>query len=138
MLVAALLFLIVSGAVGADAIEKLSSGGLHVLLIESVHADRQLRDLGIAVPMLVLLVSADAPIESPEVAAVRELVDKLAHTQGVEQVESFGRQIETGAALQSKDGRRRSAPSSPATTTNSPTAVGRWPHSSVALTARST
>ena len=106
VLVAALLFLIVSGAVGADAIEKLSSGGFNDPGSESVHADRQLRDtFGIAVPTLVLLVSADAPIDSPEVAAAgRELVDKLAHTQGVEQVESFWTSDQLGAALQSKDG----------------------------------
>ena len=67
-----------------------------------------LRDtFGIAVPTLVLLVSADAPIDSPEVAAAgRELVDKLAHTQGVEQVESFWTSDQLGAALQSKDGRK--------------------------------
>ena len=59
VLVAALLFLIVSGAVGADAIAKLSSGGFNDPGSESVHADRQLRDtFGIAVPTLVLLVSA--------------------------------------------------------------------------------
>ncbi|MFG1933890.1 MMPL family transporter [Mycobacterium sp. NPDC048908] len=108
VLVTALLFLIVSGAVGADAIEKLSSGGFNDPGSESVHADRQLRDtFGMAVPTLVLLVSADAPIGSPEVtAAGRELVDKLAHAQGVERVESFWTSDQLGTALQSKDGRK--------------------------------
>ena len=108
VLVAALIFLIVSAAVGADAIEKLSSGGFNDPGSESVHADRQLRDtFGIAVPTFVLLVSADAPIGSPEVAAAgRELVDELAHAQGVERVESFWTSDQLGTALQSKDGRK--------------------------------
>ena len=91
VLVAALLFLIVSGAVGADAIEKLSSGGFNDPGSESVHADRQLRDtFGIAVPTLVLLASADAPIDSPEVAAAgRELVDRLAHSKTSSKSQSY-------------------------------------------------
>ncbi|KRE25318.1 hypothetical protein ASG82_17195 [Mycobacterium sp. Soil538] len=108
VLVAALIFLIASGAVGADAIEKLSSGGFNDPRSESVHADRRLLDtFGIAVPTFVLLVSADAPLDSPEVAASgRELTDELAHAQGVERVESYWKSAEVDAALQSKDGRK--------------------------------
>ena len=105
---AALIFLIVSGAVGADAISKLSSGGFNDPGSESVHADRQLRDtFGIAVPTFVLLASADAPIDSPEVAAAgRELVDRLAHEQDVERIESYWTSGQLGATLLSKDGRK--------------------------------
>ena len=108
VLVAALLFLIVSGAVGADAIEKLSSGGFNDPGSESVYADRQLRDtFGIAVPTFVLVASADAPIDSPEVAAAgRELVDRLAHAQNVERVESYWTSGQLGATLRSKDARK--------------------------------
>ena len=56
---------------------------------------------------VVLLASADAPIDSPEVAAAgRELADGLAHAQGVERVESYWTSGQLGATLRSKDGRK--------------------------------
>ena len=54
-----------------------------------------LRDtFGIAVPTFVLLVSADAPIDSPEVAAAgRELVDELTMLKASSESTRTGRQI---------------------------------------------
>ncbi len=101
-------FLVIAGAVGADAIDRLSSGGFDDPGSESVRADAEFqRQFGLEVPNYVLLVDGGgADVDRFDVAAAaRDLVDRLGREPGVERVESYWTSGPLGAQLRSRDGK---------------------------------
>ena len=109
VLVFALLFVLVAGALGGGVADSLTSGGFDDPGTESSRAEDLLTDrYGAGTPNLLLLVTAPdgSDVDSPEVAdAGRALTDELAAEPGVTDVVSYW--SEGGAPpLRSEDGAR--------------------------------
>jgi RND superfamily putative drug exporter len=108
VLVAALVFVAVAGALGGGVAENLTAGGFEDPSTESSRADEALAErFGTGVPNLLLLVTAEGgDVDAPEVAdAGRALTAELAAEDAVGGVVSYW--SEGGAPpLRSDDGRR--------------------------------
>ncbi|MGA5423331.1 MMPL family transporter [Streptomyces lavendulocolor] len=111
--VVALLLMALSGLIGRDVADRLSSGGIVPPEAESMRAEEVLRDrFGAGRPEMVLLVRADAAggpggrgIGAPAaVAAARAVERRLAADPGVERVLSTW-SAGPGTGLRSRDGR---------------------------------
>ncbi len=92
VLVAALLFVVVAGALGGGVAENLVAGGFDDPGTESSRAEEALAErFDTGVPNLVLLVSAaDGDVDSPATAAAgRAVTDQLAAEPGVDDVVSY-------------------------------------------------
>jgi putative drug exporter of the RND superfamily len=109
VLIAAVLFVVVAGALGGGVAENLTSGGFEDPSTESVRAEEALADrFGTGVPNVVLLVTAPdgIDVDDPDVAeAGRELTTDLTREDDVANVVSYW--SEGGAPpLRSDDGQR--------------------------------
>ena len=93
ILVLALLFVVLAGAVGSGVISRLSSGGFDDPGAPSAVAAQQLADRFDAAPADVVLIAASragTTVDSPEVAADgRALAERLAAEPGVAEVTSY-------------------------------------------------
>jgi RND superfamily putative drug exporter len=91
VLIAAVLFVVVAGSIGAGAIKGLSIGGFVDSSSPSAQAERTLaHQFGVDVPGIELLVSTKAGVDAPAVASAgRRLAARLAKERGVSEVISY-------------------------------------------------
>jgi uncharacterized membrane protein YdfJ with MMPL/SSD domain len=127
VVIAAVLFVVVAGALGGGVAENLTSGGFEDPATESSRADDALAErFDTGVPNVILLVTAtDGDVDAPDVAAAGQaLTDELAAEAGVTDVLSYWSEG-NAPPLRSEDGNRArgvapsSSPASRATTTPS-------------------
>ncbi len=108
VVVAAVLFVLVAGALGGGVAENLTSGGFEDPSTESARADEALADrFGTGIPNVILLVTArDGDVDSPAAAAAGVAVtDELAAEAGVTDVVSYWSEG-NAPPLRSDDGER--------------------------------
>ena len=105
---AAMLFVLVAGAIGGGVAENLTSGGFEDPSTESAKADEALAErFGTGIPNVILLVTAqDGDVDSPAAAAAGVAVtDELAAEAGVTDVVSYWSEG-NAPPLRSDDGER--------------------------------
>jgi len=108
VVIAAVLFVVVAGALGGGVAENLTSGGFEDPATESSRADDALAErFDTGVPNVILLVTAtDGDVDAPEVAAAGQaLTDELAAEAGVTDVLSYWSEG-NAPPLRSEDGNR--------------------------------
>ena len=108
VVIAAVLFVLVAGAIGGGVAENLTSGGFEDPSTESARADEALADrFGTGIPNVILLVTAqDGDVDSPAAAAAGVAVtDELAAEEGVTDVVSYWSEG-NAPPLRSDDGER--------------------------------
>jgi putative drug exporter of the RND superfamily len=107
VLLGAVVFVLLGGAIGGNVVERLSSGGFDDPHSEAVRAATALeKRFGVDVPNLVLLVSSGSSVDDPAVSrSGARLARQLAHERAVERVSSYWTSGPDGRSLRSRDGR---------------------------------